>query len=80
MSFFVNTRVVDLGGESDLTVKADGGEACQVQTNSISEIDDISKGKEKRSRERRTVGGLNGKFSGRLRSKWNVPPLYGLSD
>ena len=30
--------------------------------------------------DRRTEGALNGKFSGRLRVKWNVPPLYGLLD
>jgi hypothetical protein len=26
-----------------------------------------------------TVGALNGKFSGKVSVKWNVPPLYGLS-
>lgn len=26
-----------------------------------------------------TVGGLNGKLSGKMRLKWKVPPLYGLS-
>ena len=27
-----------------------------------------------------TEGALNGKFSGRVRVNWNVPPLYGLLD
>jgi len=27
-----------------------------------------------------TVGGLNGKLSGRTRVKWKVPPLYGELD
>ena len=63
VALFVDAGMIDLRGEGDLPAKA------RVKTAQHS----------MRLRCELTDGALNGKFSGRVKVKWNVPPLYGLS-
>ena len=64
MTLLVDSRVVDLGRKCDLL---------------IAPREWLTKGCLGYNGGR-TDGALNGKFSGRVRVKLNVPPLYGLFD
>ena len=65
VAFFIDTRVIDLGRERDL---------CDSQLLICRSVLEGSNAQGLR----RTDGALNGKFSGRVTVKRNVPPLYGL--
>ena len=94
MPFLINPRVVDLRRELHLCVAADkanqgdrcsrvnemGGEGTGSRDKREYDVTQILReGARRKSGTRITEGALNGKFSGKSRLKWNVPPLYGLS-
>jgi len=94
MTFVVDPRVIDLRREFHLWAtanKATQGDRCnranemgkreaEIKLDVSMMSQKLREGAQKESGTRITEGALNGKFSGKSRLKWNVPPLYGLSD